>query len=44
MRKGITAVRSHAALSVCLMLVALAMTGGGVYAVFAGDAGSTGGG
>ncbi len=37
MRKGITVVRAHAALSVCLLLVALGLAGGGVYAVLAGD-------
>ncbi len=37
MRKGITVVRAHAALSVCLLLVALGLAGGGVCAVLAGD-------
>jgi hypothetical protein len=30
MRKGMTVVRAHAALAVCLVLAALAVTGGGV--------------
>ncbi len=38
MRKGITVVRAHTTLSVCLLLAMLAVTGGGVFAVLANPA------
>ena len=44
MRKGITVVRANVALSVCLLVAMLAVTGGGVYAVLAGNTGQMGGG
>ena len=39
MKKGVKEVRAHSALAVCLLLGALAVTGGGVYAVLAGTTG-----
>mgnify|MGYP000899705576 FL=1 len=44
MKKGLVLVHAHAKLSAFLVLVAVLLAGSGVYAVFAGNAGETGGG